>query len=126
MWLAPFLKSFPMRLSVLFLLLACTAQLCFAQDKAGAKPEPDAGLCKAGCVSARQDCRALVTDATEKDTSPVLTMKPDTNPYAAAAREVWPQSQQLRPTEAEAFRSRRAERLQACEVQYRSCTRACP
>lgn len=114
-----------MRLSVLFMLLACVAQASYAQDKAGERSDPDAGLCKVDCVSTRQDCRGRVEDATEKDTSPVLSMKPDTNPYAAAARDVRPQAQQLRPTEAEAFRARRAERLHACEVQYRSCTRAC-
>jgi hypothetical protein len=52
-------------------------------------------------------------------------MNQNTNPYATASKELRPQSQQLRPTEAEAFRARRSERLQACEVQYRSCTRAC-
>ncbi|MFZ4875641.1 hypothetical protein ACL9RI_11180 [Janthinobacterium sp. Mn2066] len=82
-------------------------------------------MCKSVCVSARQDCRANVGPTTENDTSPVLSMKPDSNPYANAAKGVHPESQQLRPTEAEAFRARRAERLQACEAPYRSCTRAC-
>ncbi len=108
------------------MLLACCATSSFAQDKpAAAKPVVDAGLCKADCVATRQDCRARVEGATENDTRPVLEMNQNTNPYATATREVRPQSQQLRPTEAEAFRARRAERLQACEVPYRSCTRAC-
>ncbi|WFR77325.1 hypothetical protein P9875_16515 [Janthinobacterium rivuli] len=54
-----------------------------------------------------------------------MSMKPSSNPYVAAGRNVDAQAEQLRPTEAQAFRARRAERQQACEVQYRSCTRAC-
>lgn len=108
------------------MLLACCAASPFAQDKpAAAKPLVDAGLCKADCIATRQDCRARVEGATENDTRPVLEMNQNTNPYATATREVRPQSQLLRPTEAEAFRARRAERLQACEVPYRSCTRGC-
>ncbi|WP_219134378.1 hypothetical protein [Janthinobacterium sp. UMAB-60] len=89
------------------------------------KAIPEAGLCAPVCASARQDCRAQAQGATENDTSPILSMKPGSNPYAAASRETGPQSQQLQPTQAQAFRARRAERQQACEVQYRSCTRAC-
>ena len=115
-----------MRFSCLFMLLACCVTSSFAQDKpAAAKPVMDAGLCKADCVAVRQDCRSRVEGTTENDTSPVLSMKQTTNPYATAGKEARPQSQQLRPTEAEAFRARRAERLQACEVPYRSCTRGC-
>ena len=105
---------------LLLALLGCVTQPALAQDKL-----PEGGLCKPVCVSARQDCRAQVQAATESDTSPVLSMKPASNRYAAAARENGTQSQQLRPTEAQAFRERRAERLQTCEVQYRSCTRSC-
>lgn len=101
-------------------LLACLAPAAHAQEKGN-----DAGLCKSVCASARQECRAHVQQATQDDTSPALTMKPSSNPYVAAGRDAALQSQQLRPTEAEAFRARRAERLQACEVQYRSCTRSC-
>lgn len=105
---------------LLLAVLACVTQPALAQDKL-----PEGGLCEPVCVSARQDCRAQVQAATESDTSPVLSMKPGSNRYAAAARENGTQSQQLRPTEAQAFRERRAERLQTCEVQYRSCTRSC-
>ena len=110
------------------ILLACLALTApaHAQDKRDApKAIPEAGLCAPVCASARQDCRAQVQQATEDDTNPVLSMKPSSNPYAAASRETGPQSQQLQPTQAQAFRARRAERQQACEVQYRSCTRAC-
>ena len=108
------------------ILLACLALTAHAQDKRDIpKAIPEAGLCAPVCASARQDCRAQAQGATENDTSPILTMKPSSNPYAAASRETGPQSQQLQPTQAQAFRARRAERQQACEVQYRSCTRAC-
>ncbi|MGK5080138.1 hypothetical protein [Janthinobacterium sp. HLX7-2] len=108
------------------ILLVCMVQTAYAQDnRSDTRALPEAGLCKPVCVSARQDCRAHVTQATENDTSPVLSMKQSSNPYVAASRETGAQSQQLRPTEAQAFRARRAERLQACDVQYRSCTRAC-
>lgn len=112
------------------ILLACLALTTPAhaqvQDKRDApKALPEAGLCAPMCASARQDCRAQVQGATENDTSPILSMKPSSNPYVAAGRNVDAQAEQLRPTEAQAFRARRAERQQACEVQYRSCTRAC-
>lgn len=127
MWLpAAFCRKFIMRSFCLFMLLACCVASSYSQDKpSAAKPVADAGLCKADCVAVRQDCRARVEGATENDTSPMLSMNQNTNPLATASRETRPQSQQLRPTEAEAFRARRAERLQACEVHYRSCTRAC-
>lgn len=115
-----------MRFFCLFILLACCSTNTLAQDKpVPAKPVLDAGLCKADCVAVRQDCRARVEGGTENDTRPMLSMNQNTNSLATATREVRPQSQQLRPTEAEAFRARRAERLQACEVPYRSCTRGC-
>ncbi|MGK5047438.1 hypothetical protein ACQ4WP_16275 [Janthinobacterium sp. GB4P2] len=110
------------------ILLACLALTAPApaQDKRDApKVIPEAGLCPPVCASARQDCRARVQGATENDSSPILSMKPSSNPYAAAGRATGPQSQQLQPTQAQAFRARRAERQQACEVQYRGCTRAC-
>ena len=112
------------------ILLACLALTTPAhaqvQNKRDArKAIPEAGLCAPMCASARQDCRAQVQDATENDTSPILSMKPSSNPYVAAGRNVDAQAEQLRPTEAQAFRARRAERQQACEVRYRSCTRAC-
>lgn len=105
------------------LLLTCLVQASHAMDDTKAVAET--GLCKPVCVSARKDCRAQVQQATVRDTNPVLSMDQKTNPYAAASTEVRPQSQQLRPTEAQAFRDRRFERLQVCEVQYRSCNRAC-
>ena len=115
-----------MRFAGSLMLLACLSQTSNAKDNLDdAKPAPESALCKPVCVSARQDCRAQVQQATEDDTNPVLSMHQNTNPYATASREVRPQSQQLRPTEAQAFRARRSERLQACEAQYRSCTRAC-
>lgn len=115
-----------MRFAVSLVLLACLAQTSFAKDKLDdAKAVPEAVLCKPLCVSACQDCRAPVQQATDHDTNPGLSMNQNTNPYATASREVRPQSQQLRPTEAQAFRARRSERLQACEVQYRNCTRSC-
>jgi hypothetical protein len=115
-----------MRSAGALMLLACLAAAAHAHDKPNdAKPVTEAAACKPECTSARQDCRAQVQQATEGDTRPVLSMNQNTNPYAAATREVRPQSQQLLPTEAQAFRARRAERLQACEVQYRRCTRAC-
>ena len=112
------------------ILLACLALTTPApaqvQNKRDApKAIPEAGLCAPVCASARQDCRAQVQSATEDDTSPILSMKPSSNPYVAASRETGAQSQQLQPTQAQAFRARRAERQQACEVRYRSCTRAC-
>lgn len=58
----------------------------------------------------------------EGDTHPVLSMKTHSNPCANASREVRHQSEQLRPTEAQAFRARRAERLQACEVRRGAAT----
>lgn len=79
-------------------LLACLAPAAHAQEKGN-----DAGLCKSVCASARQECRAHVQQATQDDTSPALTMKPSSNPYVAAGRDAAPQSQQLRPTQAEAF-----------------------
>ena len=110
------------------ILLACLALTApaHAQDKRnGPKAIPEAGLCAPLCASARQDCRAQVQGATENDSRPILSMKPSSNPYVAAGKEAGVQSQQLRPTEAQAFRARRAERQHACEVQYRNCTRAC-
>lgn len=107
-------------------LLACVTQMAHAQNKRDVpKPAAEAGLCQSVCASTRQDCRAQVQSATENDTDPILSMKPSSNPYVAAGRDTGAQSEQLRPTEAQAFRARRAERLQACEVQYRTCTRAC-
>lgn len=106
--------------SLTLTLLACLAPAAHAQEKGN-----DAGLCKSVCASARQECRAHVQQATQDDTSPALTMKPSSNPYVAAGRNVDAQAEQLRPTEAQAFRARRVERLQACEVRYRSCTRTC-
>ena len=107
-------------------LLACLAQPAHAQDRRDApKPAAETGLCQPICASARQDCRAQAQGATENDSSPVLSMKPSSNPYVAAGRNADAPAEQLRPTEAQAFRARRAERQQACEVQYRSCTRAC-
>ncbi|WP_219115712.1 hypothetical protein [Janthinobacterium sp. UMAB-56] len=114
------------------LLLACLTLTAPApaqgqvQNKSDApKAIPHASLCAPVCASERQDCRAQAQSATEDDNSPILSMKPSSNPYVAAGREAGPQSQQLQPTQAQAFRARRAERQQACEVQYRSCTRAC-
>ncbi|MGK5028575.1 hypothetical protein [Janthinobacterium sp. DSP2-3-3] len=114
------------------ILLACLALAAPAQAQVqvqnkrdAPKAIPEAGLCAPVCASARQDCRAQVQSATEDDTSPILSMKPSSNPYVAASRETGAQSQQLQPTQAQAFRARRAERQQACEVHYRSCTRAC-
>ncbi|KKO64616.1 hypothetical protein VM94_01320 [Janthinobacterium sp. KBS0711] len=110
------------------ILLACLALTApaHAQDKRDApKSNSEASLCAPVCASARQECRAQVQQATEDDTSPMLSMKPSSNPYAAASRETGAQSQQLQPTQAQAFRARRAERQQACDVQYRSCTRTC-
>ena len=121
-------RVFMLKIAGLLILLACLALTApaHAQDKRDApKAIPEAGLCAPVCASARQDCRAQVQQATEDDTNPVLSMKPSSNPYAAASRETGAQSQQLQPTQAQAFRARRAERQQACEVQYRSCTRAC-
>jgi len=116
-----------MRLASTLALLLCVTSTSYAADTPAApKPLVEPAMCKSVCVSARQDCRAKVQGATENDTDNlVLSMKSDNNPYANAAKEVRPQSQLLRPTEAEAFRARRAERLQACEAPYRSCTRAC-
>lgn len=115
-----------MRLAVSLLLLAFSAQTSYAKaDPHDSKSLPVAASCKPDCLAARQDCRARVQRATEDDTSPALSMNQNTNPYATASEEVQTKSQQLRPTEAQAFRARRAERLQACEVKYRSCTRAC-
>ena len=114
-----------MRFAACLILLTCLAPAVYANDKPTvAKPVSDAS-CKPGCTSARQDCRAQVQHATEDDTSPALSMNRNTNAYAAAAKEARPESQQLRPTEAQAFRARRAERLQACDVQFRRCTSAC-
>ena len=114
------------------ILLACLALTAPAhahaqvQNKRDApKTIPEAGLCAPMCASARQDCRAQAHGATDNDTSPILSMKPSSNPYVAAGRDAGAQAEQLRPTEAQAFRARRAERQQACEVRYRSCTRAC-
>lgn len=115
-----------MRSAAFLLLFGCLAPAADANDKVGeAKPAAEAASCKADCAPVRLACRAEVQHATEDDTRPVLSMNQNANPYASATREVRPQSQQLRPTEAEAFRARRAERLQACEVQYRRCTHAC-
>lgn len=118
-----------MRLASTLALFLCLSSTSYAADTPAApKPLSEPAMCKSVCVSSRQDCRAKVQGATENDTDHlVLSMKPDNNPYANAnaAKDVRLQSQQLRPTEAEAFRARRAERLQACEVPYRSCTRAC-
>lgn len=117
-----------LRIAGPLILLACLvhANHGHAQDKPDeARTVPDASLCKPICVSAREDCRAQVQQATENDTDPVLSMNPSSNPYLRASRDAGPQTQQLRPTLAQALRDRRAERLQACEVRYRSCTRAC-
>lgn len=133
-----------MRLTAFLLLLACLAPPAYssytnntsdARDESdsrdkpnNAKPVSDAASfpsCTPGCTTARQACRAQAQRATEDDTSPVLSMNQDTNRYATATREVRPQSQELRPIEAQAFRARRAERLQACEMQYRRCISAC-
>jgi hypothetical protein len=123
-------RVFMLKITGPLILLACLALTAHAQVQVQNKRDaptaiPEAGLCAPMCASARQDCRAQVQQSTEDDTSPILSMKPSSNPYAAASRETGPQSQQLQPTQAQAFRARRAERQQACEVQYRSCTRAC-
>ena len=123
-------RVFMLKIAGPLILLACLALTTPAhaqvQNKRDApKAIPEAGLCAPMCASARQDCRAQVQGATENDTSPILSMKPSSNPYVAAGRNVDAQAEQLRPTEAQAFRARRAERQQACEVRYRSCTRAC-
>ncbi len=112
-----------MRFAGFFVLLTCLVQTSHASDDT--KAVSGAALCKPVCVSARQDCRAQVEHATHQDTNPVLSMSQNNNRYATASREVRPESQQLRPTEAQAFRDRRFERLQVCDVQYRSCTQAC-
>ena len=108
------------------MLLAFLSQPLHAKDTPDHdKPASDSALCRALCASARQDCRAQVQNATENDTSPVLSMNRNTNPNATATGEVRPRSQLLVPTEAHAFRARRYERLQACEVKSRICTRVC-
>jgi hypothetical protein len=124
-----------LRFAASVLLLACLAPPAYCSDArdssdssnkpTDAKPVKDAVACKAVCGAARHDCRSKVQQATDADISPVLSMNRNGNPNAAAAKEVRPQSQQLRPTEAQAFRARRAERLQTCELQYRSCALAC-
>ena len=123
-------RVFMLKVAGPLILLACLALTTPAQAQVqnrrdAPKAIPEAGLCAPMCASARQDCRAQVQDATENDTSPILSMKPSSNPYVAAGRDAGAQAEQLRPTEAQAFRARRAERQQACEVRYRSCTRAC-
>jgi hypothetical protein len=123
-------RVFMLKIAGPLILLACLALTTPAQAQVQNKRDapkaiPEAGLCAPMCASARQDCRAQVQGATENDTSPILSMKPSSNPYVAAGRDAGAQAEQLRPTEAQAFRARRAERQQACEVQYRSCTRAC-
>lgn len=115
-----------MRLARFVMLLVCLAPAAYANANPNdSKPASDSALCKSVCAAARQDCRAKAQHETEGDTNPVLSMNTNTNPSAAAVKEVIPQSQQLRPSEAQAFRARRAERLQSCEVQYRRCTSAC-
>lgn len=125
-------RVFMLKVAGPLILLACLALTTPAQAQVqvqnkrdAPKAIPEAGLCAPMCASARQDCRAQVQDATENDTNPILSMKPSSNPYVAAGRDAGAQAEQLRPTEAQAFRARRAERQQACEVRYRSCTRAC-
>lgn len=113
-----------LRTTAIFLVLFFIGQAAYASGQ----QQPvvaDASLCKPVCVSAREQCRSQVQTATENDTQPLLLMKPSTNVYANAAKEVKTEAQQLRPTEEQAFRARRAERLQSCEVQYRTCTRSC-
>jgi hypothetical protein len=125
-------RVFMLKVAGPLILLACLALTTTAhaqvqvQDKRDApKAIAEVGLCAPMCASARQDCRAQAQQATQDDTSPLLSMKPSSNPYAAASRETGTQSQQLQPTQAQAFRARRAERQQACEMHYRNCTRAC-
>lgn len=114
------------RLAASLMLLACFSQPLSAKDiDDKAKASPEAGVCKPVCIAARQECRASAEQATATDTSPVLSMRQNTNPNAVASKEIRPQSQQLRPTEEQAFRARRSERLHGCEVQYRSCLRTC-
>lgn len=107
--------------STLALLLCITSTSYAADTPAAPKPLAEPTICKSVCVSARQNCRSEA----QSDSSPFLSMKQDRNPYAKTAQDMNPPAQQQRFTEAEAFRARRAERLQACETPYRSCTRAC-
>lgn len=119
------------RFAASLLLLACLAPPAYCSDASDsskkpndAKQVPEADVCKSVCNVARHDCRTKTQQATEEDTSTPFWTNRNPNPNAAPM-EVRPQSQQLQPTEAQAFRARRAERLQACELQYRSCSRAC-
>ena len=124
-----------MRFAAFLLLLACLAPPAHSNNTSDARDKPDNAKpvsdaasfpsCTPGCTTARQACRTQAQRATEDDTSPLLSMNQDTNRYATATREVRPQSQELRPTEAQAFRARRAERMQGCELQYRRCASAC-
>jgi len=115
-----------MRLASTLALFLCLSSTSYAADTpATPKPLAEPSMCKAVCVSARKDCRSEAQSNTENDSSPLLSMKQDRNPYAKTAQDMNPPAQQQRLSEAEAFRSRRAERLQACEAPYRSCTRAC-
>ena len=111
---------------VSFLALSALIQTGYAQNVPEAANVPASpGVCQSLCKTAREQCRSEAQGATETDTNPVLSMKPSSNPYAAAAKDIVPASQELRPTEAQAFRARRAERLQVCEATFRSCTRPC-
>jgi len=83
-------------------------------------------LCAPLCSSDRQSCRAGVQTATELDKLPALgNDSSKANPNTRMADKVESRFEQQRPTESQAFRQRRAERLQTCEANYRRCAVAC-
>lgn len=93
------------------LLLSSSA---FAADK----------VCAPMCAADKQSCRAEAQKNTEFDTMPGLETPQRTSKNAGVG-EVQSAYEQQRPTAAQEFRKRRAERLQSCDAAQRRCLSAC-
>lgn len=81
-------------------------------------------VCTSMCQADRQSCRGAAQRNTEFDTLPGLDTPARPNPNAAVT-EVQSRFETQRPTAAQEFRKRRAERLAVCDAAARICISAC-
>jgi hypothetical protein len=81
-------------------------------------------VCTNVCQTDRQSCRDLAQRNTEFDTMPGLDTPAKPNPNAAVT-DVQSRYETQRPTAAQEFRKRRAERLDVCEAKARQCAANC-
>lgn len=78
-------------------------------------------MCKSMCASEKQQCTGRADRRTELDN---LTVE-DKNPLARMANQGQVQSMPARAAESSDFHKRKRERLDACDTNYRNCTRTC-